>query len=225
VSTDAVAQHVCLLPFHANASLRMQAVVGAQAECVSQGNAFGCAGASAVANAWAGATAEAHAQAVAQALQGECHCPADSSAYAFGSASTFLQLVADATARVEVSACSRGDASSKAESYADCLAMAYSTVFAQASAEAIVGGDCLDSATSAKILASVGADFTNIQGCARSDISTGSASGTSSGSTDAVRTLSPPIPIIRRVYSSPAQAGHLPVPRAKTLAAVHEIKR
>jgi hypothetical protein len=116
--------------FRGAASASARAIADAQAECVSQGNAFGCATATATAKAWARATAEAWAQAVATATN-NCGCLTDADAFAFGQASTFIDLIADVYARAEVHACVEGNAESKAGAWSNCFATAFTKIFAK----------------------------------------------------------------------------------------------
>ena len=140
-------------------------IVGAQADCVSAGNAFGCAAAESSAAAWASATAQAHSSAVARALVDFCDCPSGSSAAALGSADLFLSLMSDVSARASAAACAEGTETSGAVAFADCIALAYSRVFATASANALIDGECLDATAAASITASVDAEFETIEGC------------------------------------------------------------
>ena len=158
------------------------ALAESQAACVSSGNTFGCASASATAEAWAMATAEAHATAVAASAE-ECDCLASAQALSVGSASTFIELIADAFARAEVEACVEGDTSSFAVAYATCSATAYATVWTKAIAEAILEGDCYNTAIAARIVTETSGDFGVIEGCVRDDFSFGDASGATDGST------------------------------------------
>lgn len=65
------------------------------------------------ATAIAAATAEAHAEAVAVALKA-CPCMNSDAASAFGSASMFLELVADAAVTAEATVCVEGMPSASA---------------------------------------------------------------------------------------------------------------
>ena len=105
-----------------------EALATIQASCVSTGAAFGCAAASAAAEAWAAASAEAHATAVAASAE-ECGCLAGAAALSVGTATTFVELIADAFARAEVTACSEGDAESFAGAFAQCSAFSYAKVW------------------------------------------------------------------------------------------------
>ena len=158
------------------------ALAASQAACVSEGNAFGCSSASATAEAWAMATAEAHATAVAASAE-ECECLTDAQALSVGTSSTFIELIADAFARTEVSACSEGDSSSFAAAYSSCSAVAYATVWTKAIAEALLQGNCYSTKVATRIVAETSGDFGVIEGCERSDFSFGDAFGSTDGST------------------------------------------
>ena len=158
------------------------AITASQAACVSAGNAFGCASASATAEAWAMATAEAHATAVAASAE-ECDRLASAQALSVGTASTFIELIADAFARSDVTACSEGDAASFAAAYSSCSASAYATVWTKAIAEALLEGNCYSTQVATRIVAETSGDFGVIEGCERDDFSFGDAFGSTSGST------------------------------------------
>ena len=70
-----------------------QAISHVQAECVSEGNAFGCASAEAAASAWAEATVVAHSAVIAGAFSTcEGWCDVSVSALSVASSTTFYEL-------------------------------------------------------------------------------------------------------------------------------------
>eukprot|EP00892_Ulva_mutabilis_P000201 jgi/Ulvmu1/10181/UM006_0137.1 len=135
------------------------ALASSQASCVSTGDAFSCASAAATAEAWAAAAAEAHATAFAASAE-SCSCLADAQAVPVGSASTFIELMAQVSVRAEVSACSRGDQAVAANAYSSCSAAAYATVWTTAIPEALLEGGCYDSDADVVITAETRGAFT-----------------------------------------------------------------
>ena len=96
----------------------------AQAQCMTSGQAFGCASASASAVAWAEASAEAHSLAVASSAE-DCDCLADADALSSVTGSVYVELIADAFSRAEARACSKGSQTSSATAFSQCGAAAY----------------------------------------------------------------------------------------------------
>lgn len=106
------------------------AVAYSQADCVSSGNAFGCASASAHARAWAWGHFEFHVNATTRAIK-LCPCLASNrgASERLASASTFVELMSEAFARAEVVACVAGKDSAWAAAYANCAALAYAQLW------------------------------------------------------------------------------------------------
>jgi hypothetical protein len=110
----------------------LQAVSSASAECISSGNAYGCAAAFAYARAWAEAVASAHAGAFSLAIN-KCTCrgePQEVIASNYGSASVFEELVVDVEAVASAKVCVKGNASAHASVLASCQQTVYADVFA-----------------------------------------------------------------------------------------------
>lgn len=86
--------------------VRMQATAAAIVDCTSSNeDAFVCATVTASTQAFANTTVQAHVQAMATAIRG-CGCQDEITA--FGSADTFISLIAEATATATASACIEG---------------------------------------------------------------------------------------------------------------------
>jgi hypothetical protein len=83
-------------------------MAGATVVCSSYGNAYGCASAKASSKAWATAYASALAVAWADAWAGDGCCQNTAVASAAGLAALQFELLAQATADAEVSACVAG---------------------------------------------------------------------------------------------------------------------
>eukprot|EP00892_Ulva_mutabilis_P010053 jgi/Ulvmu1/741/UM010_0114.1 len=166
---------------HASGEAIASALAATQAECTSAGDAFACATASATAEAWARATVTGHAEAVAIAAD-QCDCLAGASSISVGSASLYINLMADAFASAEVIACSSGDGTSFASAYASCSAASYATVWTTAIAQALLEGGCFEAEVATSITAEVEAQTTLVEGCDRSDFAFGDAAGSTTGS-------------------------------------------
>lgn len=159
------------------------AVASSQADCVSHGNAFGCAAAGASAKSWAQAFVDVHSTAIAAAID-VCPClESSASAGSLAKASTFIDLVTEAFARAEVVACVAGDDSAWASAYSNCAALAYAQLWTKAIADAYIDGDCYNTSVSNLVIAKTGGDYGVIQGCEKDVQSSGYATGSTKGST------------------------------------------
>lgn len=148
-----------------------KAVTATQADCVTEGNAFGCASATATAAAWAEAKAEAHAYAVASAYD-TCQkrypdCKINTAALSVAQASTFIEMTVDVFSRSEVYACSEGDSSAWATAYSKCAAVAYAKIWTEAYAKSFLQTGCAKSEAAAVVGAETGAEWYTIEGCQR----------------------------------------------------------
>lgn len=166
-----------------------KAVTESQADCVSKGNAFGCASATATAEAWAESKAEAHVAAVASAYD-ECEkrwgCPVNAGSLSVAKASTFIHMVVDTFSKSEVYACTKGNSHAWAGAYANCAAAAYAKIWTEAYAKAYLQTGCAKSVAATKVHAEVNAEWYTIEGCDKYDDShyhgTGSAGSSTHGS-------------------------------------------
>ena len=151
-----------------HASAVAKAVTESQADCVSKGNAFGCASATATAEAWAEAKAEAHVAAVASAYD-ECEqlwgCPVEVSSLAIAKASTFIHMVVDAFSHSEVYACTKGNSGAWAAAYADCAAVAYAKIWTEAYAKAYLKTGCAKAEAATQVHAETNAEWYTTEGC------------------------------------------------------------
>lgn len=147
-----------------------KAITGTQADCVSKGNAFGCASATAAAEAWAAATAEAHAYAVASAYD-KCqelypsHCKVNTGALSVAQASTYIELAVEAFSDSEVYACTKGDSHAWAAAYSKCAASAYAKVWTKAYAKSYLLTGCAKSDAAAQVGVETGAEWFTIEHC------------------------------------------------------------
>jgi hypothetical protein len=128
--------------------LHLQAITSAYAKCTATGNAYGCASAEAAASAWAEATASAHASAVADAVN-VCHCKnaeGFAGAWASGEAGSFVaKIKADVSAKATAAVCVKsngGTATAEVAVIAKCIEKKYAYVMAEATAKAVIAGDC-----------------------------------------------------------------------------------
>lgn len=110
----------------------MQAIAAADAQCDTNGNAYGCASAWAYAEAWAEAVAEANAEAWAGAIN-KCNCQHHdqiAEANADGHANAFKELVVSVKADASADVCSSGNGHASVSARAECTQNLYSNVFA-----------------------------------------------------------------------------------------------
>eukprot|EP00892_Ulva_mutabilis_P010005 jgi/Ulvmu1/7377/UM036_0037.1 len=156
----------------------------AQAECMTSGQAFGCASASSTAVAWAAASAEAHAAAVASSAE-ECACIADAESYAAIAGSEFVELIADAMGQAQAQACSKGNQRSVASAFASCGAAAYADVMTSTFARAMLEGECWDTEVATVVGIDIEAQFRSIEGCEFEETTTGAANASADGTADA----------------------------------------
>jgi hypothetical protein len=119
---------------HGEAWAKAVAEAEANAECHSSvkgkgAKAKGCAWSKASASAWSIAYANALATATADAWGKNCKC-ADASAYSWGEASIYQDLIADVYAQASASACVKGNDHAEAHAYIKCYAKVYAELWA-----------------------------------------------------------------------------------------------
>ena len=176
-----------------------QAISHVQAECVSEGNAFGCASAEAAASAWAEATVVAHSAVIAGAFSTcEGWCDVSVSALSVASSTTFYELAVEVTSLAGAVACSEGTNTASAVAYTGCTALAYAKVWTHAYAQAVLaamgpnGANCMSAEAHAVASAATGGQFVEVQGCETWDAAEGYASGSTEGSAESsVREITP----------------------------------